>query len=69
MYHYRGMQFIFYFLYNNLRPIISNKKYTKNIKISDNRFKKNFANQPDLYKEYSTTLNEIYDTNPKKNRA
>ncbi|MGG7036923.1 MAG: ArnT family glycosyltransferase [Flavobacterium sp.] len=58
--------FVFYFLYNNLRPIIHDPQYTKSIRISDSRFKKYFANQPMLYKEYSTILNQIYDTTPRK---
>lgn len=59
-------KFTFNLLYNNLRPIITNKEYTKNVKMEDNRFKKYFANQPNLYKDYSSVLNLIYKYNPKK---
>lgn len=58
--------FIFYFLYNNLRPIQNNPIYTKNLRIDDNRFKKYFANQLHLYPEYKAILEELYDSNPKK---
>ena len=58
--------FIFYFLYNNLRPIQNNPIYTKNVRIDDNRFKKYFANQLHLYPEYKAILEELYDSNPKK---
>lgn len=58
--------FIFYFLYNNLRPIQNNPLYTKNLRVDDNRFKKYFANQLHLYPEYKAILEELYDSNPKK---
>lgn len=58
--------FMFYFLYNNLRPIQNNPIYTKNVRIDDNRFKKYFANQLHLYPEYKAILEELYDSNPKK---
>lgn len=58
--------FFFYFLYNNLRPIQNNPIYTKNVRIDDNRFKKYFANQPQLYPEYKVVLEELYASNPKK---
>lgn len=57
--------FMFYFVYNNLRPIQNNPIYTKNLRIDDNRFKKYFANQPQLYTEYKVVLEELYDANPK----
>lgn len=57
--------FMFYFVYNNLRPIQNNPIYTKNLRIDDNRFKKYFANQPQLYTEYKVVLEELYDSNPK----
>ena len=57
--------FMFYFVYNNLRPIQNNPVYTKNLRIDDNRFKKYFANQPQLYTEYKVVLEELYDANPK----
>ena len=44
--------FIFYFINNNTRPIISNIKYTKKISIEDFRYKKYFSNQLYLYPEY-----------------
>jgi hypothetical protein len=57
--------FMFYFVYNNLRPIQNNPIYTKNLRIDDNRFKKYFANQPQLYTEYKIVLEELYGANPK----
>lgn len=59
-------QFYFNFVFNNLRPIIKNTNYTKNIMVSDSRYKKYFSNQPFLYSEYSDILNLIYDSNPHK---
>lgn len=58
--------FLYYYIFNNLRPIIQNHKYTKNISITDNRFKKYFPNQPQLYLEYSDILNILYTVNPSK---
>ena len=58
--------FCFNFVYNNIRPIITNTSYTKNIKISDTRFKKYFANQLQLYPEYSRIEAILYNNNPKK---
>lgn len=58
--------FGFNFCYNNLRPIVTNHKYTQSIKIGDSRFKKYFANQPQLYKEYISVLNSLYSDEPKK---
>jgi hypothetical protein len=58
--------FIFYFLYNNLRPIQNDSVYTKNLRVDDNRFKKYFANQLHLYPEYKVVLKELYNSNPKK---
>jgi hypothetical protein len=58
--------FIFYFLYNNLRPIQNDPVYTKKLRVDDNRFKKYFANQLHLYPEYKAVLEELYDSNPKK---
>ncbi len=52
--------FFFYFVYNDTRPIITNTKYTKSIRIQDSRFKKYFSNQPQLYAEYSEVLDAIY---------
>ncbi|MFC4738425.1 ArnT family glycosyltransferase [Flavobacterium ponti] len=58
--------FGFYYIFNNLRPIVQNRKYTKSISISDNRFKKYFSNQPYLYQEYVLINNLLYDSNSKK---
>lgn len=58
--------FNFFFLFNNIRPILNNSRLTKTINISDTRFKKYFANQPFLYSDYSIVLNSIYKNNPKK---
>lgn len=58
--------FIFYFMYNNLRPIQNDPVYTKNLRVDDNRFKKYFANQLHLYPEYKAVLEELYNSNPKK---
>lgn len=58
--------FCFYFLYNNIRPIITNPIYTKDIHLNDSRYKKYFAHQLHLYPEYSIILDKIYSSNPKK---
>ncbi|WP_310379655.1 glycosyltransferase family 39 protein [Flavobacterium sp.] len=58
--------FYFYFVYNNTRPISTNREYTKNIHLLDNRFKKYFSNQPHLYGEYSEVLGAIYSNNSTK---
>lgn len=58
--------FWFYYVYNNTRPIITNRLYTKNIFTDDTRFKKYFANQMFLYPEYANVLNKMYEHNPKK---
>jgi len=60
------MNYYFYFVYNKLRPIITDQNYTKSIQISDNRFKKYFSNQLQLYPEYLDVLNTMYSLNPKK---
>lgn len=60
------LSFNFFFLFNNIRPILNNSRLTKTINISDTRFKKYFANQPFLYSDYSIVLNSIYKNNPKK---
>jgi hypothetical protein len=52
--------FCFYFLYNELRPIVGNPKYTKSIKLSDVRLKKYFSNQLQLYTEYSEVIDKMY---------
>lgn len=44
--------FWFIVTYNNLRPLIKDSLYTKNIDINEDRFKKYFSNQLHLYKEY-----------------
>ncbi|CAM3838090.1 Glycosyltransferase RgtA/B/C/D-like domain-containing protein [Flavobacterium branchiophilum] len=51
--------FGFYYLFNNTRPIITNLKFTKNIKINDTRYKKYFSNQLFLYKEYNIISNYL----------
>lgn len=58
--------FCFYFLYNNIRPIITDPLYTKDIRLGDSRYKKYFAHQLHLYPEYSIILDKIYSTSPKK---
>ncbi len=58
--------FCFYFVYNDTRPIIINGKYTKNIRIKENRFNKYFSNQPYLRNEYSAVLDAIYLHDSKK---
>jgi 4-amino-4-deoxy-L-arabinose transferase-like glycosyltransferase len=58
--------FCFYFVYNDIRPIITNVKYTKNIHIKEDRFNKYFANQPQLRNEYSAVLDAIYLNSSKK---
>ncbi|ESU24178.1 hypothetical protein FEDK69T_06150 [Flavobacterium enshiense DK69] len=58
--------FGFYFLYNNTRPIITNPEFTKEICLTDSRFKKYFANQLQLRKEYTIVVEKLYDINPRK---
>jgi 4-amino-4-deoxy-L-arabinose transferase-like glycosyltransferase len=60
------LSFLFYFVFNDLRPIITNSKFTKSIKITDNRFKKYFSNQQQLYIEYNDVIEDLYDVNPSK---
>jgi 4-amino-4-deoxy-L-arabinose transferase-like glycosyltransferase len=63
---YLNYNFYFNFVYNNIRPIITNPSYTKNIKIGDNRFKKYFSNQLQLYPEYARIEAILYNNSPKK---
>ena len=58
--------FIFYFINNNTRPIISNIKYTKKISIEDSRYKKYFSNQLYLYPEYHIIQKKIDEISIKK---
>jgi hypothetical protein len=58
--------FCFYFVYNDTRPIIANSKYTKNIRLKEDRFNKYFSNQPHLRNEYSAVLDAIYLHDSKK---
>lgn len=60
------LNFFFLFTYNNLRPIVKNLTYTKNIDLNDSRFKKYFANQLHLYPEYNAVLKMIYRDNVNK---
>ena len=53
-----GSIFLF-IVFNNLRPLIENGKLTKNISLSDSRFEKYFANQPQLYGDYKSVIKEI----------
>lgn len=53
-----GSTFLF-IIFNNLRPLIENGKLTKNISLSDSRFEKYFANQPQLYGDYKSVVKEI----------
>ena len=53
-----GSTFLF-IVFNNLRPLIENGKLTKNISLSDSRFEKYFANQPQLYGDYKSVIKEI----------
>ena len=53
------LSFCFHYFYNDLRPIIENPKYTKNISLNDDRFKKYFANRPQLYPEYYKIQQQI----------
>ncbi len=50
-------------LLNSSRPFITKSGITSSIKITDDRFKKYFANRPDFYEEYNSTLNEINQSN------
>lgn len=58
--------FCFYTFYNNLRPLVTNTLYTKNIKISDKRSKKYFSNQLYLYNDYSKAIDLINQKQNKK---
>lgn len=49
---------------NSSRPFISNR-FTSNIFIKDNRYKKYFANRPELYEEYKATLENVNEMNYK----
>jgi len=53
--------FYFNINYNNLRPFSKNWKYTKDIEISDPRYKKYFANQLHLYPDYKEIMPFIND--------
>lgn len=51
-------------LFNCSRPYISNR-FTKIISITDNRYKKYFADRPNLYEEYNSTVENINKMNYK----
>ena len=54
-----SLNFVFYFLYNNTRPILTNDLYTKHISINDIRYKKYFSNQPYLYDDYAKIKDKL----------
>jgi len=58
--------FYFYCFFNNIRPLSQKVGYTRNIKITDTRFKKYFVNQPHLLKEYSEIENQLYSNDYRK---
>lgn len=58
--------FYFYFTYNNIRPIKYDPRYTKGIKISDTRYKKYFAHQPQFHDNYKVVLHKMDSLNVKK---
>jgi hypothetical protein len=51
-------------LFNNSRPFLSNR-FTRKISITDNRYKKYFANRLKLYEEYNATIANISKMNYK----
>jgi hypothetical protein len=51
-------------LFNNSRPFLSNS-YTARISITDNRYKKYFANRPNLYDEYNAIVENVKKSNYK----
>jgi 4-amino-4-deoxy-L-arabinose transferase-like glycosyltransferase len=57
--------FFFYFTFNNLRPIINNKKFTIDLNLTDSRYKKYFANQIHLYPEYLKVRDLMFKNNDK----
>jgi hypothetical protein len=59
--------FGFYFncIYNNIRPFITNIRYTKEIYVTDSRYKKYFANQLYLYQDYAKIMNFVDEKNIK----
>ena len=58
--------FYFYFVYNKTRPILFKPEYTKNIKLTDSRYKKYFTNQPQLYREYAKVCDLLYENDTHK---
>jgi Dolichyl-phosphate-mannose-protein mannosyltransferase len=58
--------FYFNYVYNSLRPIKTKLEYTKNVNINDERFKKYFANQPQLFDDYSAIVDKLDADNPQK---
>lgn len=58
--------FFFYSFYNRIRPLSQNKSYTVNVQLSDDRYKKYFANQLHLYPDYATIAGMMYTDAPKK---
>ncbi|WP_333693484.1 glycosyltransferase family 39 protein [Flavobacterium sp.] len=53
--------FIFYFVYNNLRPLIKHSKYTKDVSFYENRYRNYFSNQLNLHGEYKKIKESIID--------
>jgi hypothetical protein len=53
--------FVFYFVYNNLRPLIKHSKYTKDVSFYENRYRNYFSNQLNLHREYKEIKESIID--------
>lgn len=53
--------FVFYFVYNNLRPLIKHSKYTKDVSFYENRYRNYFSNQLNLHSEYKKIKESIID--------
>jgi hypothetical protein len=69
-YFYRIVPFILFSAFlivaiNYSRPYFSNK-YTSNISLKDERYKKYFANRLELYQEYNNTVKNIHYLNYKR---
>lgn len=58
--------FGFYFVYNSLRPMVSNADFTKAIQLHDNRYKKYFSNRLEVYPEYEKISALLKNSTAKK---
>lgn len=60
------INFYYYFAFNSLRPILQKEGITKEINRNDNRYKKYFSNQIQLYPEYSIIKSLLQQNSFKK---